>query len=372
MLGGLAAAVAIIVFVTAHEAGHFFAAKAVGMKTTQFFFGFGPKIWSTQRGETEYGVKWIPLGGYVRIVGMNPLEYVDPADVGRTYREKKFWEKSVVVLAGVAMNFLIAFLIFYGIVLANGVDVIQPAVDEIVETVDVGGEKIPTPALEAGLQSGDVLVAIGPHQIDTWEDISSALVSVGGGPTTVTVNRAGETLMLEVDLVERDSPGGSGTTGFLGIAPLIENHQPGPVEAIGIAGMQIWDGIGFTFQALGDMLRPSSLAQYLGVFAGDTDVDEEIRPVSPIGIVNIGTQAPSTGAFLAVLAFVNVILATINLLPLFPLDGGHFAVALYEKVTGREANVRKLAPVAAAVIAIFAFLGFVAIILDIVNPLSLS
>ena len=112
MLGGLAAAIAIIFFVTAHEAGHFVAAKAVGMKATQFFFGFGPKLWSIQRGETEYGVKALPLGGYVRITGMNPLEEVAPADMGRTYREKKFWEKSIVVLAGVGMNFLLGFLMF--------------------------------------------------------------------------------------------------------------------------------------------------------------------------------------------------------------------------------------------------------------------
>jgi membrane-associated protease RseP (regulator of RpoE activity) len=120
------------------------------------------------------------------------------------------------------------------------------------------------------------------------------------------------------------------------------------------------------------MLRPSSLAQYIGVLAGDTEVDDEIRPVSPIGIANIGSQTESAAAFLGVMAFVNVILATINLLPLYPLDGGHFAVALYEKLTGREANVRKLAPVAAAVIGLFAFLGFIAVILDIVDPISLQ
>ncbi|HEY6628400.1 MAG TPA: M50 family metallopeptidase [Acidimicrobiia bacterium] len=371
MLGGLAAAIAIIVFVTAHEAGHFFAAKAVGMKTTQFFFGFGPKIWSTQRGETEYGVKWIPLGGYVRIVGMNPLEEVEPGDVGRTYREKKFWEKSIVVLAGVAMNFLIAFVIFYGIAVVNGVNEIQPTVDEVIATAKVGDDTVSTPAAEAGLESGDVIVAIGPHQIDEWEDVPPALDSVGGGPTTVTVERDGETLILDVDMIELEKDDGSGTTGFLGVRPLIENQDIGPIAAIGVAGQQLWDGIGFTFKALGDMLKPSSLAQYIGVFGGG-EVDDEIRPVSPIGIVNIGTQAPSTGAFLGILAFVNVILATINLLPLFPLDGGHFAVAVYEKLTGREANVRRLAPVAAAVIAIFAFLGFVAIILDIVDPISLS
>ncbi len=366
MLGGFAAAAAIILFVTAHEAGHFFAAKATGMKVTEFFFGFGPRILSWRRGETEYGVKAIPLGGYVRIIGMNPLEEISPADLGRTYREKKFWEKSVVVLAGVAMNFLIAFLLFYGIVLANGVSEPQPVVDEVVPTAQVGEETVPTPAAAGGLESGDVIVSIGDHRVDEWSDVPEALTSLGEGSTTVVVNREGQLLPIEVTLIERDAG-----TGFLGVAPVIATHDPGIIGAVGVAGTQVWEGIGFTFQAIGDMIKPSSLAQYLGVLAGDTDVDEEIRPVSPIGIVNIGTQTESAAAFLGILAFVNVILATINLLPLYPLDGGHFAVAAYEKVSGREANVRKLAPVAAAVIGLFAFLGFVAIVLDIVNPISL-
>jgi len=370
MLGGIAAAAAIILFVTAHEAGHFFAAKATGMKVTEFFFGFGPRLWSTRRGETEYGFKALPLGGYVRIVGMNPLEEVAPADVGRTYREKKFWEKSVVVLAGVAMNFLIAFLLFYGIVLANGVSEPQPVVDEVVPTALVNEEEVPTPAAAAGLEPGDVIMSIGDHRVAAWEDVPEALEIVGEGPTTIVINRDGQLISLEVDLIERDAAG-SGNTAFLGVAPLVETHDPGIFGAVGVAGSQVWQGIGFTFQAIGDMVKPSSLAQYLGVLGGDTDVDEEIRPVSPIGIVNIGTQTESAAAFLGILAFVNVILATINLLPLFPLDGGHFAVAVYEKVSGREANVRRLAPIAAAVIGLFAFLGFVAIILDIVNPISL-
>ncbi len=372
MLGGLAAAAAIILFVTAHEAGHFVAAKAVGMRATEFFFGFGPKIWSTRRGETEYGFKWVPLGGYVRIVGMNPLEEVSPADLGRTYREKKFWEKSVVVLAGVGMNFLIAFVLFYGITLANGIARPLPVVEEVISTVQVGDQEVATPAIRAGIQSGDTLVLIDGHEISSWEDVPGALSAAGGGPTEVVVERDGALVTLEADLIERDNSEGSGTTGFLGVSPVVDVSNPGVIGSIGVAGGRVWDGIGFTFQAMGDMIKPSSLAQYVGVFAGNTNIDQEIRPVSPIGIVNIGSQTQSNAAFFGVLAFVNVILATINLLPLFPLDGGHFAVAIYEKVTGREANVRKLAPVAAAVIGLFAFLGFVAIILDIVNPISLG
>ena len=360
MLGGIAAAIAIVFFVTAHEAGHFFAAKAVGMKATQFFFGFGPKIWSTQRGETEYGIKWIPLGGYVRIVGMNPMEEVAPGDMGRTYREKKFWEKSVVVLAGVGMNFLIGFVMFYGIILAVGV----PGGP----TLEVGLVVEESPAAEAGLVEGDAIVAIGSNEVSEWDELTTALESAGPGPATVTVERDGELITSEVVLDESELIAGAG---FLGVAPTREQIDVGPIESIGVAGQLVWGAIADTFSALFQMVRPSSLAQYFGVFLGDTDVPNEIRPVSPIGIVSIGSQAENAAAFLGILAYVNVILATINLLPVFPLDGGHFAVALYEKLTGRQADMRKLAPVAAAVIGLFVFLGFVAIILDITNPISL-
>ncbi|MCH7582424.1 MAG: RIP metalloprotease [Acidobacteria bacterium] len=360
MLGGIAAVIAIVFFVTAHEAGHFLAAKAVGMKATQFFFGFGPKIWSMQRGETEYGFKWIPLGGYVRIVGMNPMEEVAPGDIGRTYREKKFWEKSVVVLAGVGMNFLIAFVMFYGIFLVVGVPG-DP-------TLEVGLVVEESPAEQAGLQEGDVIVAIGSHVVTEWDEFTTAIQSEGPGPTSVTVDRDGELITLEVDLTESELIAGAG---FLGVAPTQVQTDVGPIESIGLAGQLVWGGIADTFGALFKMVRPSSLAQYLGVFLGDTDVPNEIRPVSPIGIVAIGSQVENPAVFLAILAYVNVFLATINLLPLFPLDGGHFAVALYEKLTGREPDIRRLAPVAVAVIGLFLFLGFVAIILDVTDPISL-
>ncbi len=360
MLGGIAAAVAILLFVTAHEAGHFFAAKATGMKATEFFFGFGPRIWSTQRGETEYGIKALPLGGYVRIIGMNPLEDVPPEDLGRTYREKKFWEKSVVVLAGVGMNFLIAFLMFWGIFFFNGANEAVPVVAQVVDE---------SPASEAGLQENDIILSIGGIPIETWEDTGEALDSVGPGPTDVVVLRAGEEITLATDLDENPNIPGRG---YIGFAPQAQTVDYGVISAAGRAGGEVWNGIESTFQSLYTMFRPSSLAQYLGVLVGDTEVEDEIRPVSPIGIVSIGSQAQSAAGFLAILAFINVVLATINLLPLFPLDGGHFAVALYEKLTGRQANMKKLMPVAAAVIGTLFFLGFVAIILDIVNPISLG
>lgn len=360
MFGGIAAAVAILLFVTAHEAGHFFAAKATGMKATEFFFGFGPRLWSTKKGETEYGIKALPLGGYVRIIGMNPLEEIDPDDMGRTYREKKFWEKSVVVLAGVGMNFLIAFVLFLGIFIANGVNEPTTSINRVVDD---------SPAAEAGLTEGDRIVSIGDNTVGSWTDATGALAELGPGRTTIAVERSGELVQLDVDLAESASTPGAG---FLGVTPDVANVAVGPIEGVGMAGEAVWGGVGDTFYSLYQMFRPSSLAQYLGVLGGDTEIPDEIRPVSPIGIVSIGNQAGSVAGFLGIMAYINVILATINFLPLFPLDGGHFSVALYEKISGRQANIRKLMPVAAAVIGTLFFLGFVAIILDILDPISLG
>lgn len=360
MLGGIGAALAIILFVTAHEAGHFLAAKAVGMKATEFFFGFGPKLWSTQRGETEYGFKLLPFGGYVRIIGMNPLEDVAPEDMGRTYREKKFWEKSVVVLAGVGMNFLIGFLLFWAVVLSTGV----PG-----DPIPVVGAVVPdSPAASVGLEPDDTFVAVEGRDIQSWDELTDRLVAVGPGETSLTVRRDGELVDLDVVLTENPDIEGAG---FLGVRPQVERVAVGPFEGIGIAGQMVGTAVTDTFDALFQMVRPSSLAQYLGVLGGDTDVPDEVRPVSPIGIVAIGAQAENVAFLFGILAYVNVILATINLLPLFPLDGGHFAVALYEKITGRQADIRRLIPIAAAVIGLFVFLGFVAIILDVANPIDL-
>lgn len=369
MIGGIGGILAIIFFVTAHEFGHFVAAKAVGIKATEFFFGFGPKLWSFRRGETEYGVKLLPLGGYVKVVGMNPLEEIDPADIGRTYREKPFWKKSVVVLAGVGMNFLIAYLMFAGVLLWQGVTELSTEVSEVVATVDGGA----TPAAEAGLEAGDRILAINGLPTPEWTDVAAALAAHPGQEVTITVDRDGAQVEHSATLATRTDPETGTLRGFLGVAPSVVERSVGVFEAAGLAGQQLGIAVSATFDVLGRIVQPETLSRLFGVFLGNTDVPDEIRPVSPIGVGNIGSQVGEFGwaAFLILLGSVNVMLATLNVLPLYPLDGGHFAVALYEKVTRRQANLRYLAPVAAVVIALVGFLGLVGIILDIVNPIDI-
>jgi membrane-associated protease RseP (regulator of RpoE activity) len=369
LLGGIGGVLAIVFFVTAHELGHFLAAKAVGVKATEFFFGFGPRLWSFRRGETEYGIKLLPLGGYVRVVGMNPLEEVDPADLGRTYREQPFWKKAAVVLAGIGTNFLIAYLMFAGVLIANGVSQISTQISEVVASLD----GTPTPASIAGIKEGDRIVAVDGQPTPEWFDVAQALSSQPGKEVVVTVDRAGETIDHTVTLASRvDSETGE-TVGFLGIAPAIVDRPVGLWEAVGTAGRQLGLTIGLTFDVLGRIVQPETLGRLAGVLVGNTDIPDDIRPVSPIGVGNIGSQVDEFGwpAFLLLLASVNVMLATLNVLPLYPLDGGHFAVALYEKITRRQANIRLLVPVAVVVIALFGFLGLVGIILDIVNPIDI-
>ncbi|HEX7100589.1 MAG TPA: M50 family metallopeptidase [Acidimicrobiia bacterium] len=367
MIGGLIAVLAIALFVMAHEAGHFLAAKATGMKATEFFLGFGPKLWSFRRGETEYGIKAIPAGGYVRIIGMNPFEEVAPEDVGRTYREKPFWKKSVVVLAGVGMNFVMAFIMFFGVAMAAGIHEPVPMVADIVETRD----GVPTAASNADIRIGDRIVAIDGTAYSSWTDIQEELSGRPGEDVILTIQRGEEYVDVPVTLGSFETD--SGEVGFLGVEAAIRERPVGVGEGASLAGQEVWRNVQLTFQVMGELIRPESLMRLAGVFIGQTDVPEEIRPVSPIGIVNVGSQVGTLGVanYVAMLASINVILATFNVIPLLPLDGGHFAVALWQKITGREPDVRKLVPVAVAVIVLFTFLGLAAIILDIIDPIRL-
>jgi RIP metalloprotease RseP len=304
----------------------------------------------------------------VRIVGMNPLEEVAPEDEPRAYRNKPFWVKSVVVLAGVAMNFLLAFLLFYGLSIARGVDEPLTEIGRVVMEMPDGTQ---TPAAVAGIEPGDMLVSIAGIPIAVWDDVSSVLAARGGEEVAIVVERDGRELELEATLTTRTDERTGEVVGFLGVTPLFVNRPVGLGEALGVAGANFGMAVDDTFNAVGTLVRPETLGRLAGVFMGNTDVPIEQRPVSVIGIGQIGAQVDQIGMapFIFLLAAINVMLGCLNIIPLYPLDGGHFAVALFEKVTRRKVDVRYLAPVAAAVIAFFVFLGLAAVILDVANPI---
>ena len=369
MLGGILMVIAISAFIIVHEAGHFLAARATGMKATEFFLGFGPRIWSFRRGETELGVKALPLGGYVRIAGMNDRERVDPADLDRTYREKPFWKKSVVVLSGVTLNMVMAFLLLFGLFWSSGIIELTTTVARVSSEV---AEGVPSPAAEADLRSGDTLVAIDGIELADWDHAVEVIVARPGKSVTIDLVRRGEHRSIIATLGAYHPVTGE-AAGFLGVSPGASRVAVGPVRAAGLASRAEWSIMTGTIEAVGRILRPESLVELGGALAGRSDVSDEIRPVSPIGLVQIGAQVSRVGIgnIVFLLAVVNVTLAIFNSLPLYPLYGGHFAVALYEKVTRRRVDVRRLIPLAVAVVMLMLFLGLVAVVLDIVNPLTL-
>lgn len=280
MIGGIAALVALVGFIVAHEAGHYFAARATGMKVTEAFIGFGPRIWSFKRGETEYGIKPIPFGAYVKIVGMNSLEDVPPEDEHRTYRSKPFWAKSVAVLSGVLANFVIAFLIFSTVamvegepVVVDGEPVLTTQVSGVVEADDDGQ---PTAAAEAGLRTGDVIVEIDGVEVGGWEELRDRIEATAGQEVVLVVERDGERLELATTMGTRVDPDSGDEVGFLGFAPAVATEDISVLDAGWIGARQVGLAVGFTFESFGRILRFDTLGQLFGGITGG-EIDPDVR-----------------------------------------------------------------------------------------------
>lgn len=377
--------VGIIAMIVIHEGAHFVAAKSFGMKATEAFFGFGPKLWSMKRGETEYGIKAIPLGGYVRIIGMNPFEEIDPEEEHRTYRAALFWKKTVVVLAGVGSHFVVALLLIWFVGMVWGAVVVNDD-GSLVRTTTIAavsavlpGTSEPSPALVSGAQPGDVIVATDGILVVTWQDFSDYAAEHGGLDVVISVDRGSATVDLPTTLALIDRPvfvdgeplldsSGEPVTeeiGFYGVTPEAERENIGSLAMIPRAADQFGRAVVGSFRGLWQMVIgfPKLV---VSVFGGDDEILETIRPISPIGLVRIAGPLEST---LQLLALVNIFVGVLNFVPLYPLDGGHFAVAAYEKVTGRKPKIERLVPVAAVVFMFLVSIGLIAVYLDIANPI---
>jgi membrane-associated protease RseP (regulator of RpoE activity) len=353
----------IVVMVMLHELGHFIMARRAGMKATEFYLGFGrPKLFSFRRGETEFGIKPIALGGYVRIIGMTNLEEVDPADEARTFRQGSYGNRLKVILAGVTMNFLLAFVLFFIVIAGQGQ--VSEGPSTTISSVVSGSA-----AKAAGVQKGDRLLSVEGTTIHNWDQVVSIIQKHPGKALQIVVERHGAPVTLTA--TPREESG----VGFLGVSPTTNVRSVGFFEAIpesfNTMG-KVLTGTGQAFQHVPDVFKDLNKVGTPAPTSGPAAQQNLQRPRSIVGIVDVGSQiAGNVWGMLALLGLVSFSLGLINLLPVLPFDGGHAAVVIYEwvasKIRGRRIRVdyQKLLPVTYAFMVLFLAFAVSTILLDV-------
>ncbi len=460
LVGGLSwviVVVAILVMIFLHELGHYLTARWSGMKVTEFFIGFGPRIWSFRRGETEYGIKAIPAGAYVRIIGMNNLDEVDPDDEPRAYRSQSYPRRLAVALAGSAMHFLLAIALLFVLFARYGqasdtawkVAAVSPLSaaeeaglepgDRVVEFdgVEVGsfeefgelvagragrtvtvvierdgerfertvriGERLTARGADGivGLVERDRILQVDGVDVGGWDDFAARVADRIGEPLEVVVENGG-VFVLDGVVVEELVPRDRAVEGFFGVGAVRERERLGVLDAGREALVQFGDLVWTSATSIGRFFTPGGLRDFVsGTFeANDTSIDvgsapltareiearrldaddpDENRILSIYGAARVGAAVTDEGleGLLGFLVLLNVFVGVFNLVPLLPLDGGHVAVATYERLRSRHgrpyrADAAKLLPLTYAVFALLVFVGLVALIRDIVDPVDLG
>ena len=379
--------VCIVVIVMVHELGHFLAAKHGGMKVTEYFVGFGPRLWSFRRGETEYGIKALPLGGYVKIPGMTNLEEVDPADEPRVYRDKPFHSRLLVAVAGSAMHFLMAFVLLVALVTLVG----TPNTSQVqIQGVGALGGK-PGPAAAGGIRAGDIVVSVDGKPIGaSTTTLTSVIEGHPGVPVTVVVDRGAQRKTLTVTPVNGRThpetgasvPEGSAPYGIIGVSLGPPTQRVSPLDSLGSAGANLGHLMWASVVGVGHLFSPGGVShqfdQVTSAKAASTAAANGTRVTSIVGVVQVATQAAQTGIgnLLYILILINVFFGIFNLFPMLPLDGGHVAIAVYEKIrTGRRtvmyhADVAKLMPFAWLMLLILGIIILPALLTDILHPVT--
>lgn len=437
--------VGLLASIAWHELGHFATARMFKVKCTEFFVGFGKTLWSVRRGETEYGIKAVPLGGFCRIVGMLPpskraassngrklsrwraiaedareASYIElsPEDQDRQFYQRAPWKRIIVMFAGPAMNVILAAFLLGILFLGLGVPQTTNQVDSVSEcVVPAAAEEIdectedldPTPAAEAGLQSGDVIVSVDGVDTPDWNSANQAIRD-SLGSTEVGIERDGEVQHVNVDIIEDEMPAQSAdgeiiyatdesgdhiydeqgnrvpaveTVGFLGIVFANERDQLTVGESVAEMGTMLVN-VGEALVAL-----PSRVPEVFGAaFLGEQRTEDS--PVGIVGISRIGGEIMSEGLpvadtvsiMLQILAGVNLFLFAFNMVPILPLDGGHIAGAIWESIKRNAArlfrrpdpgpvDVALLTPVAYVVVACFLVFSVILLVADLINPVRL-
>jgi membrane-associated protease RseP (regulator of RpoE activity) len=390
LLGILIFILALLFSIMLHEAGHFATAKKFGMKVTQFFVGFGQTLWSTRKGETEYGVKAIPAGGFVKIVGMTDMEDVDPADEPRSFRNQPGWQRIIVLAAGSFMHFVLAFVLLFAVAVfigqANpGTSTTVGAIDACVPAnlnATTCTSRPASPAKRVGIRAGDKIVAIAGTPVRDWTQMGQVIRrQPPGKPVTVTVQRGGQQLTLHPSLAVVSGRHGS----YLGISPVIVFQRSGPLGGVGYAGSQFGQIVAGSAGVVASLPKaiPDLFAKNRSSTPGGnvTSVVGAADATGQVVAAPIGWKA-RVSVVLLIIASLNIFVGLFNLLPLLPLDGGHLAVVIYERCRAWLARLRgkpdpglvdyrRLVPVSVGVFALLVGFGLLLIMADLVNPVHI-
>lgn len=398
LLGVVLFLLGIAVTIALHEWGHYITARAFGMKVRRFFIGFGPTVFSRQKGETVFGVKAIPVGGFCDIAGMTIQDELPPEDEPRAMYNKPWWQRIIVLSGGVVMNILVGFLVLYAVAVSSGIpnpDADHTATVGSVQCVperQLSAEELSScigtgPAGEAGIEVGDRILAVNGEETANFTEVRDVILGLPGETVTLSVERGDAHIDVPVVVEEvsrLDQNGAEITVGAIGVSsqPVADVYKKyGPVEGIGATARYTGDMLEATWEGL-----KSFPAKIPGVVASIFGQEREIdSPMSVVGASRIGgefVERSMWDMFLMMLASLNFFLAMFNLVPLPPLDGGHIAVVIYEKIRdlfrrmrgkqpGGPADYTRLMPVTVAVAALLMTIGGLVIVADVVNPIRL-
>ena len=394
LVGVLAFVVALLVSVMIHEFGHFFFAKKFGMKVTEFFLGFGYKLWSFTRGETEFGIKALPAGGYCRIVGMSSEEELSPEDEPRAFYKASAPRRLVVLGAGSFNHFVVGFLLIFTIFFGIGVSTILPTIDQVEPCINTSTTSnacpagaTPSPAQVAGLKSGDRIISINGKKISNWSDDVSVIRSSAGKNLSIVVNRGGALLTINATPATVTESGKQ--IGMLGIISKVGLQR----ETLGTSLHDTWSlGSSFFTTSIKSLI---ALPGKVPALFRQTFLGAKRDPNGLVGVVGVAQASAQTASdsslsfgdkletFLLIIASLNIFVGIFNLLPLLPLDGGHMAIAIadgYRRSRARRLgqpepapiDLQKLMPVTLVVFALLAGLSLMLLAADIFNPVHFN
>jgi membrane-associated protease RseP (regulator of RpoE activity) len=378
IIGILAFVIALLFSVMVHEFGHYLTARHYGMKVSEFFLGFGKRLWSTRRGETEFGIKAIPAGGYCRIEGMAPNDEMPAGEENRAFYKASSAKKLVVLGAGSFLHFVLGYLLLFTLFAGVGTNQVLPVIGEVVKE---------SAAADAGIKAGDEVISINGVTVKNWYKDVEAIRNSGGKDLILGVNRDGQQITITATprLTEVDGA---------------KRYVLGIINTVGIKRSGVLQSASYAFTATKSFIQESAkslvaLPSKLPALWGQTVRGEERDAnglVGVVGVARVSGQAVGdanlsiserAATFILIVASLNIFVGLFNLLPILPLDGGHMAVAIADEFRALFARVRKrprpaaidvtvLTPITMVVFVILASLTLLLLVADVINPVTLN